>query len=189
MLTVTNRYNTRLSPSFQRHYSRLCNLLLKRGKISSNLRELAASVLNDEEKEQFFREYEMTEQLSTLFMQQGRYSEACSLAISYGKVAEAWSLGERYGCIELLPQNERTEVYSYRQVKLLHDNLSSQTERLFISEPGWATQCLWLSDVPSITSFWGNLPQQLEGFWRHDITYQGLVFAEPWMKQMFDLIV
>lgn len=189
MLTVINRYSTHLSPGYQRHYSRLCNLLLKRGKISPNLRGLAASALNDEEKEQFFREYEMTEQLSALLMQQSRYSEACSLAISYGNVAEAWSLGERYGCMEPLSQSERIEVYSHQQVELLHRNLSPQTERLFIPEPSWASQCLWLSDVPPIIAFWRNLPQQLIGFWKHEITYEGLVFAEPWMKQMFDLIV
>lgn len=189
VLIVVNRYSTRLSPSYQRHYSRLCNLLLRRGKISLNLREVAASVLNDEEKEKFFCEYEMTEQLSNFFMQRCRYSDACSLAISHGDVAKAWKLGEKYGCMEPLPQNERIKVYSHRQVELLHDNLSSETAHLFISEPSWASECAWLSDVPSLTAFWSNLPRQLGEFWSHKITYEGLVFAEPWMKQMFDLIV
>lgn len=165
-------------------------MLLKRGKISPELRITVISTLKtDEEKEEFFREYEMNDELCSFLIERNRYSEACALAIATADLDKAWHLSESSGGMETLPLKDRIETYNYRQVKLLHNNLSSDPGKLFVKDPAWAPQCRWLPDRPSIITFWLHLPHQLHALLGHEITYESLVFNEMWMRQLFDLIV
>lgn len=188
-LTITNRHGMNLSTACQRHYSRLCILLVRRGKISLELREIAASTLNDLDKEEFFKEYEMNEQLLKLLFRQCRFTDACSHAVAFGDLPEAWRMDEERRGMAKLPRKDRIEVYNYGQVKALHESLSPCASELFIPNRLEPPNRYWLSDVPSIAVFWRDLPQQLDGFWKHHMTYESLIFAEQWMKEVFDLIV
>lgn len=185
-----DRFGEYLDPGYQRHYSRLCNLLLKRGKISTDLRELTIAALkSDEEKEEFFREYEMTEHLISFYVDRRRYPEACSVAVANGDVDKAWELSDQYGGMERLPQKQRIEVYNYGQAQFLHNTLDPASEYVFIPNAGWATYRSWLSDLPATQEFWQRLPGLLSRLLRHDITYDSIDYSQRWMKQLFDIIV
>ncbi|KAH8146891.1 uncharacterized protein LAJ45_08970 [Morchella importuna] len=190
LVKYLDKHRRNLSAAYQRHYSRLCILLVRRGKISTELRELAASTLNDLEKEEFFREYEMNEQLLKLLVMQCRFTDACSHAVALGNLAEAWRIDGEFRGMAQLPREDRIQVYNYVQVKALHDSLSThdslsaRANQPFVANYTEPPHRHWLSDTPSIEVFWRDLPQQLDGFWRHQMTYESLVFAEQWMKEV-----
>lgn len=131
----------------------------------------------------------MNEQLLKLLFMQCRFTDACSHAVALGDLAEAWRIDGEFRGMAQLPREDRIQVYNYGQVKALHESLSSVTSQIFIANRAEPPHRHWLSDAPSIAVFWRDLPQQLDGFWRHEMTYESLVFAEQWMKEVFDIIV
>lgn len=65
-----------------RRYGRLCNILLRQGRVSQNLRMLSIELLgSNDEREQFFKEFEMTGHLEELYQSQGRSAELFQLLI------------------------------------------------------------------------------------------------------------
>lgn len=137
----------------------------------------------------------MNEQLLKLLVMQCRFTDACSHAVALGNLAEAWRIDGEFRGMAQLPREDRIQVYNYVQVKALHDSLSThdslsaRANQPFVANYTEPPHRHWLSDTPSIEVFWRDLPQQLDGFWRHQMTYESLVFAEQWMKEVFDIIV
>lgn len=172
------------------HYSRLCNLLLRRGKISPELEDLTRAALgSDSEKEAFFLRYEMTDQLFSLYIGNCKYLEAFNLAIKNGDLDKAWQVIEMHGDDCQLPQRQKIEVYNYVQAKHLLGNLATDSMKVFSSSSTWGAPCPWLSEDSSIQDFWGNLEETTNTLLRHEISYDNIHFAYKWMKQLFDIIV
>lgn len=77
-------------PDSCRKYGRLCNLLLKQGRISPNLRAMTIELLGShEKKEQFFKEFEMNTHLAEFYERQGRSAELFQLLIEDGQLRPA----------------------------------------------------------------------------------------------------
>lgn len=172
------------------HYSRLCNLLLKRGKIKPELKDLTLAALQtDEEKEEFFVQYEMTSQLSRFYIDRQRYSEACKLAIKDGYLDRAWELNEKYGGMNKLPERERLDVFNYTKARILLATLSKEPEQVLQPETHQSTECSWLPDHPYVPRFWGDLPCLLNDLLHRKQSYDSMSFPRLWTKQIFDIIV
>lgn len=172
------------------HYSRLCNLLLRRGKISPELEELTRAALGDDsEKEAFFLGYEMTDQLFSFYTAKCRYLDAFNLAIRNGNLDKAWQVIEMYGENCQLPQQQKIDVFNYVQAKRLLANLDVDPTQVFSSNTSWILACPWLSDESSIEGFWEGLEATMGALLSNEVSYDGICFAEPWMKQLFDIIV
>lgn len=182
----------RLDPARRLHYSRLCNLLLRRGKISPHLRDLTLAALrSDSEKEDFFKEFGMTSHLLAFYLVRGRYSQACSLAIENGDLDKAWEINEEHGGMNTLPQEQRADVFNHAQAKHLLASLATDLEpkRIFSPAAHWNAECPWLSDNMFIPEFWGSLQERLNELLTHSISYENIRFPNRWMKQIFNLIV
>lgn len=83
-----NRDNI-LSSTLHR-YSRLCNILLKQGRVSSDLRAKTIDLLgSDDDKEEFFKEFDMFDQLQSFYKSRGRYRELYDLSIDTGDLTTA----------------------------------------------------------------------------------------------------
>ncbi|KAI5837906.1 hypothetical protein DFP73DRAFT_600345 [Morchella snyderi] len=172
------------------HYSRLCNLLLKRGKIKPELKDLTLAALqSDEEKEEFFLQYEMTSQLSRFYIDRQRYSEACKLAIKDGYLDKAWELNEEYGGMEQLSEREKLDVFNYTKAKILLATLSKEPEQVLQPETHQSTECSWLPDHLYVLRFWEDLPRLLNDLLHRKQPYDKMSFSRPWTKQIFNIIV
>ncbi|KAI9731582.1 MAG: hypothetical protein M1834_004702 [Cirrosporium novae-zelandiae] len=76
-----------------RSHSRLCNLMIKQGRISPAYRELAIKMLQSHaEQEKFFIEYEMHEQLTDFYADHGRYKNLFFLLIKMGEMERALNI-------------------------------------------------------------------------------------------------
>ena len=86
---VTTNQKKLSSRSFQRH-SRFCILLLKQGKIGSNLLAPAIKLLGSPtEQEHAFIGYEMHDQLADLYVDQGKFKDRLLLLSRIGKLGRA----------------------------------------------------------------------------------------------------
>lgn len=172
------------------HYSRLCNLLLRRGKISPELEELTRAALGDDsEKEAFFLGYEMIDQLFSFYIAKCRYLDAFNLAMRNSDLDKAWLVIEMYGEYCRLPRRQKIGVFNCVQAKRLLANLDADPTQIFSSSTSWSLACPWISDNSSIEDFWGNLEATIGALLSNEVSYDSICFAEPWMKQLFDIIV
>lgn len=172
------------------HYSRLCNLLLGRGKISPELGGLTRAALGDDsEKEDFFLRYEMTDQLFSFYTSKGRYLDAFNLAIRNSDLDKAWQVIEMDGEYCRLPQRQKIDVFNYIQVKHLLAKLDASPTQVFSSSTSRSLACPWLSNDSSIEEFWEDLEETVGALLSNEVSYDSIYFAEPWMKQLFDIIV
>lgn len=89
-LLMCSRCRPQLSATTLRRYSRLCNILLKQGRISSELREPTINLLgSDREKVAFFKEFEMWDQLQSFYVARRRWYELYALFVSLGELPAA----------------------------------------------------------------------------------------------------
>ncbi|KAJ5825808.1 hypothetical protein N7474_002946 [Penicillium riverlandense] len=79
-----------LNASTLHRYSRLCNILVKQDRISAGLRAAAIDLLGpDVDKEAFFKEFEMFDQLRLFYEKKGRWLEFYEMSISAGDLTSA----------------------------------------------------------------------------------------------------
>lgn len=183
-------YGSYLDSSCRLHYSRLCNLLLKRGKISPKLKDLTTTALgSDSEKESFFLEYEMTDQLFKFYIDKQNYLDAFNLAIKNAHLDRAWQVIKTHGGVYRFPKKQEIEVFNYAQMNRVLANLATEPERIFLSDIDLSQKYPWLPDNSSIQEFWIKLEQNIVALFKREVSYTSINFAEKWMKQLFDIIV
>lgn len=103
-----------VSPTTFEKYSRLCNLLLKQGKVSPNLRELTINILgSDDQKELFFKEFDMVDQLSELYRCRGRTRELYSLFVENGMLDSALYAATSCALADDIPVSELEAILHY----------------------------------------------------------------------------
>ena len=79
-----------IDPTCYRSHSRLCNLLLKQGRIPEASRELAVRTLGSPaEQEKFYIEYEMHKELAGFYADQGRHNDLFYLLVRMGEMDKA----------------------------------------------------------------------------------------------------
>ena len=72
-------------------YSRLCNILLRQGRISTELRATTINLLgSDVEKLSFFKEFEMFDQMRSLYKERHRWFEYYELSVAVGDLPESY---------------------------------------------------------------------------------------------------
>ncbi|KAJ5757424.1 uncharacterized protein N7511_006118 [Penicillium nucicola] len=121
-----------LSATTRVRYSRLCNILLKQGRISANLRLATINMLgNDDTKVAFFREFEMWDQLRSLFYTSRRWFEYYELSLAVGDLSVALQTLLRCG---LLPTTDKQTVqllFHYVMAEAFHcRNANSKARRI-----------------------------------------------------------
>lgn len=90
LIAYLDENHDHIEPDFCQKYGRLCNLLLKQGRISPNLRAMTIKLLGSKEKqEQFFKKFEMTTHLAEFYERQGRSAELFQLLIEDGQLRPA----------------------------------------------------------------------------------------------------
>lgn len=184
---LTLSHGSLLDKSCRLHYSRLCNLLLRRGKISPELEGLTRAALgSDSEREAFFLGYEMTDQLFSFYIEQRKYLEAFNLAVKNCDLDKAWKVIEMHGDDCQLPQRQKIEVFNYVQMKYLLASLAGSSMELFPFSTTWGP---WLPDNLSVQDFWRDLGKTIGALLGGKISYDSIRFADTWMKQLFDIIV
>ena len=93
LIKYISRNQDSLAFSTLHRYSRLCNILLKQGRVPADLRTMTIDLLgSDEDKEAFFREFEMTDQLGSFYESKKRYSDLYSLSLLTGDLCTALQL-------------------------------------------------------------------------------------------------
>ncbi|KAH0545413.1 hypothetical protein FGG08_000554 [Glutinoglossum americanum] len=84
-----------------RTFSRLCNLLLKQGRIPSRLRSRAIGLLGSEDdQEAFFKEFDMKEELAGFYTLRKRYRDLFHLDIGRGFVESALEVAVTKGLLD-----------------------------------------------------------------------------------------
>ena len=95
----------RIDPTYYRSHSRLCNLLLKQGRIPPACRELVVKTLGSHaEQEAFFIEYELHEQLAGFYADRGRYDDLFYLLVRMGEMERALNVLTGDGSLRFVPK-------------------------------------------------------------------------------------
>ncbi|KAJ5280089.1 hypothetical protein N7478_005461 [Penicillium angulare] len=103
-------------------YSRLLNILLKQGRIQPDLRETTINLLgSDEQKIEFFIEFEMFEQLRTFYKGQERWVEYCEACLLLGDIVAAMAAVYEYDLLLQIKQSVAESILNYFLAeRLLH---------------------------------------------------------------------
>jgi hypothetical protein len=96
-------------------YGKICTILLSQNRISRDYEKfLVEAVGSDEEKEVFFREYRLKEQLATVLVKKLDYGQLFQELLSDGKIPEALAVGlEHIQNIPTIPQHEVIMLLHY----------------------------------------------------------------------------
>lgn len=120
LLTVFSRNFESVQLDKRQKYSRLSNLLMKQGRISKNLNSICIDLLGSEiEKEQFYHDFEMTQELATLYKEQKRDRELYYLLIEDGDLEPALELASTGKLYESIPNDEIEQAYNLIQAEKL----------------------------------------------------------------------
>lgn len=120
LLTIFSRNLESVELDKRQKYSRLSNLLMRQGRISINLNNICIDLLGSEvEKEQFYRDFEMTQELATLYKEQKRDRELYYLLIEDGDLERALELASTGNLHESIPNDEIVQVYNFIQAEKL----------------------------------------------------------------------
>lgn len=102
-----------IDPTCYRSHSRLCNLLLKQGRIPEASRALAVRTLGSSaEQEKFYIEYEMREELAGFYADQGRYNDLFYLLVRMGEMEKAVNILTGNGSVKI-PEDYVGRVLDY----------------------------------------------------------------------------
>lgn len=92
MMLKSSRWQQKLGTTTVRRYTRLCNILLKQGRISSELRSLTISLLgSQDDKVAFFKEFEMWDDLLSFYTINRKWIDVYELHVSLGDLHAAMS--------------------------------------------------------------------------------------------------
>ncbi|KAJ5612695.1 Tetratricopeptide-like helical [Penicillium lagena] len=109
-----------LNASTLYRYSRLCNILVKQNRISADLRPAAINLLGpDVDKEAFFKEFEMFDQLRIFYEKQGRWLEIYEMSISAGDLTSAMDALLSHKLILTANKKTAETVFHYAVVESL----------------------------------------------------------------------
>ncbi|KAJ5669323.1 hypothetical protein N7462_010393 [Penicillium macrosclerotiorum] len=120
IINYINRNQSRLSSTVQRRYSRLCNILLKQGRISSDLRAVTINLLgSDVEKLSFFKEFEMFDQLRSFYATKGRWFEYYESSLAVGDLPAAMDTLLTHKLMPVVDKKTVESILHYTMAELL----------------------------------------------------------------------
>lgn len=102
---LANRNRSSMPTNTVNRYSRLCNILLRRQRVSPDLRAKTIDLLgSDADKEAFFKEFEMFDYLRSFYKKRERDRDLYKLALLTGNLAEAIDHAIKSGLDETEPK-------------------------------------------------------------------------------------
>lgn len=108
------RNSANISGNKIHRYSRLCNILLKQGRISPKLRVKTIDLLgSDVDKEQFFREFELFDNLRALYVRKGRYSDLFNICVLTGDLSSAINVAISYDLGYTVEERSVEAIFHY----------------------------------------------------------------------------
>ncbi|KAJ5166413.1 DNA helicase UvrD-like C-terminal [Penicillium canariense] len=120
LIDYINRNRSRLSSTTLHRYSRLCNILLKQGRISSDLRAATIRLLgSDVDKLAFFKEFEMYDQLRSFYNEKGRWYEYYETSVAAGDLPAAMDTMLCHKLMHVLDKKTVETILHYSMVEVL----------------------------------------------------------------------
>ncbi|OQE05043.1 hypothetical protein PENVUL_c027G05971 [Penicillium vulpinum] len=133
LVTYANRNREYLSEPTLLRYSRLCNILLKQGRVSASLRAITINMLgSDASKIAFFKEFEMWDQLRALYSSKSRWFEYYDLSVAVGDLPAAISILLVYKLMPVIDKPIVEKLFHYSMVEVLYaqrDLIPGKSER------------------------------------------------------------
>jgi hypothetical protein len=126
--TILTLYRNRayLSEATLLRYSRLCNILLKQGRVSASLRAITINMLgSDVSKIAFFKEFEMWDQLRAFYSSKSRWFEYYDLSVAVGDIPAAIGTLLVHKLMPVVDKPVVEKLFNYSMVEVLyaHRNL------------------------------------------------------------------
>lgn len=191
---VSSSYGYFLNSTERLHYSRLCYLLLDEEMISPELRKDIVDALGtSKEKEEFYAQYEMTDKLLTLYIDDlDDYEKALDLLEEKGDPDKAWEIITeqiRESPPVWPPPEREVKIYNYARARDFLASLGTFPGENFLpTTRGPAAPDPWPYHGP-VEKFWDNLKPTFHKLFSHQISYGSIRFTEKWMKQFLDIAV
>jgi hypothetical protein len=133
MKLTTHRNRQYLSEGTLLRYSRLCNILLKQGRVSTHLRATTINLLgSDVVKIAFFKEFEMWDQLRALYTAKSRWFEYYELSVAVGDIPAAMKTLVVHKLMPVIDRPVLDKLFNYAMAEELYayaDLLPSSPER------------------------------------------------------------
>ncbi|OQD61522.1 hypothetical protein PENPOL_c016G10680 [Penicillium polonicum] len=121
LVTYANRNREYLSEPTLLRYSRLCNILLKQGRVSTSLRAITINMLgSDVSKIAFFKEFEMWDQLRALYSSKSRWFEYYDLSVAVGEIPAAISTLLVHKLMPVVDKPVVERLFNYSMVEVLY---------------------------------------------------------------------
>ena len=170
------------------NYYRWCYLSLRGKKISKKLRgDIENGLGTDAEKEDFYAENQLLDELLTLYLHLGQYGKAVDVLEGKGDPDKAWNVITEHIDIFLLqqPVDREVKIRDYARARDFHAILSAFPGDAFLS----SAQGSGVSDPWPAGDFWDGLAPTIKRLFKHQIAYGSINSAEKWMKQFIDITV
>ncbi|KAH0558796.1 hypothetical protein GP486_004564 [Trichoglossum hirsutum] len=111
-------------------FSRLCNILLKQGRIPIELRICATALLGPtEEQEKFFKEFDMKEQLADLYANSRRFEDLFYLQTERGLLGSALDIAVSHDLLSEVDQPHLMDLLHYSRASCIFYNTNDSTFR------------------------------------------------------------
>lgn len=161
------RNSDRLDPVLCQRYIRLCNLLLKQGRVPLQLRARCINLLgSDQRKEQFLKDFEMIEHLVDLYRTQRRYLELYRILVEDGQLRSAFECIVLYNLYDSIPEHDIETAFNFLQAELFLQGKECEPESLLVSGK-------WKKTAPpfllSASAAWIAASSILSSIKRHEI--------------------
>ncbi|EKV12225.1 TPR and ankyrin repeat-containing protein 1 [Penicillium digitatum PHI26] len=165
LVTYANRNREYLSEPTLLRYSRLCNILLKQGRVSARLRAITINMLgSDVCKIAFFKEFEIWDQLRALYSSKSRWFEYYDLSVAVGDIPVAMSTLLVHKLMPVVDKPVVEKLFNYSMVEILHahrdlipgkperDGLLKSVKSTYLEKLGaqWKTLLLLIDDFDDI---------------------------------------
>ncbi|KGO54138.1 DNA helicase, UvrD-like, C-terminal [Penicillium expansum] len=165
LVTYANRNREYLSEPTLLRYSRLCNILLKQGRVSASLRAITINMLgSDVSKIAFFKEFEMWDQLRALYSSKSRWFEYYDLSVAVGDIPAAISTLLVHKLMPVVDKPVVEKLFNYSMVEVLHsqrdlipgkperDGLLKSVKSTYLEKLGaqWKSLLLLMDDFDDI---------------------------------------
>ncbi|CAG8896595.1 unnamed protein product [Penicillium egyptiacum] len=161
LVTYANRNRAYLSEPTLLRYSRLCNILLKQGRVSASLRAITINMLgSDVSKIAFFKEFEMWDQLLALYSSKSRWFEYYDLSVAVGDIPAAIGTLLVQKLMPVVDKPVVEKLFNYAMVEALYahrdlipakperDGLLKSVKTTYLEKLGaqWRTLLLLIDD-------------------------------------------
>ncbi|KAJ5980108.1 hypothetical protein N7481_007406 [Penicillium waksmanii] len=114
LIIYLSRNPDKLDTNVRQRYSRLCNILLKQGRVSSDLRVATINLLGSEaEKVDFFIEFDLVDDLCSYYAANENWMELYETHVENGNVPEAVKIVKEHNLINQVEPETFKQVLNY----------------------------------------------------------------------------